>query len=82
MNTLDRATRLFGKAQKDNHYLYFELAFTHVTEWMAWVVDKSQKAADPSVRSSDGLLVLARGQGLSPAQGGGAGPQEAGSDGV
>lgn len=39
-SNVSRALKLFIKAKKMNPYLYFELAYTKPTEWMAWVIDK------------------------------------------
>lgn len=66
--TIYRAVRLFAKAQEDNHYLYFELTFTHITEWMCFLIDKSKKTDDPDKRSTEGYLVLATGQSVDPVE--------------
>lgn len=60
-----QALRLYDKAKEANPYLYFELARDRKTDWMCWLVDKSQKAEGGKPASMDGYLLLCTGQGAT-----------------
>jgi hypothetical protein len=57
---------LFRDAQHQQPYLYFELAFTRTTDWMCFLIDKSQRGTSRDNTSTEGHLVLAQGQADNP----------------
>lgn len=56
MSTVALATKLFDEAKEYNPYLYFELAYTRATDWMAHFQN----------REGGTKVVLATGQGATP----------------
>jgi hypothetical protein len=66
---VDSFTRLiaFHAEQLDsNPYCYFELAYTRMTGWMAWITDRPAKGEPGTAEYAKSRKVIARGLGETP----------------
>ena len=67
MNAIDPLNRLVAEHQKllaENPHAYFEISYTRVTDWMAWICDKVPDAA--TGKPEPGRTIIAVGQGQPP----------------
>lgn len=58
-SAVEQVMQIHQEMLQENHYCYFELAYTRTTEWMVWICSNAREV-DPNRK------VLLRGQGATP----------------